>query len=110
VAALLVACFSASAPPPSEKTCESNCDRQASAGCEKTPADFVTECKQGCLVFRANFPDCVSAMDAVAGCVDRKVTYHCNANGDVEGSPVASCLNEDYACYACTGDFSMCRY
>jgi hypothetical protein len=109
-AALLAACFSTTDPAPSEKTCESNCDRQANAGCASTPADFASTCKEGCVVHRASFPDCVSAMDAVAGCVDRKVTYQCDANGKVEGTPVGRCLEEDYACFVCTGDSSMCRY
>jgi hypothetical protein len=104
------ACFSSSSTPPSEKTCESNCERQVKAGCPKTPADYATTCTQGCLVYRVDHPDCVSEMDELSGCVDKKVSYSCDATGAIVGNPVATCLNEDYACYACTGDWSMCRY
>ena len=102
-------CFSGPATPGNEKTCESNCDRQVKAGCSKSAADFATTCKQGCVVYRVDYPNCLSQMNAVSACVDRKVTFTCEPSGDVSADPVAVCMNEEYDCIDCTGDESACR-
>lgn len=102
-------CFSSSEPPPSEKTCEANCDRQVKAGCSQTAADFAATCKRSCLAYRVDYPDCISEMDTMSGCVDDKVRFTCDPTGDISNDPVAICADQEYACYACTGDFSACR-
>ncbi len=102
-------CFSSSKPRPSEKTCESNCDRQVNAACSQTAADFAATCKRGCLAYRMDYPDCISEMDTMSGCVEEKVRFTCDRTGAISADPVAICGDEEYACYACTGDFSACR-
>jgi hypothetical protein len=104
-----VACFSSSKRPPSEKTCESNCDRQVNAGCSKAAADLATTCKQACLAYRVSFPDCVLEMDTMSGCVEDKVRFSCDPTGGISADPVAICMDEEYACYDCTGEFAACR-
>lgn len=103
------ACFSGPGSAPTEKTCEANCDRQSQAGCSATTATAIADCKQGCIIYRADYPDCVSPMNAVSGCVDSKVTYICDAKGNVVGAPVAVCSTLEYDCQACTGDVTACR-
>jgi hypothetical protein len=102
-------CLSSPDTPGSEKTCESNCDRQVNAGCSKTTTDFAATCKQGCLVYRVDYPDCLAQMNAVSACVDHKVTFTCEPTGDISADPVAVCMNEEYACIDCTGDEDACR-
>ncbi len=102
-------CFSGPDAPGSVKTCQSNCERQVKAGCSSTPAEFATSCESACVVYRADYPDCVSQMNAMSACVDRKVTFSCEPNGAVSANPVAVCMNEEYACSDCTGDVSACR-
>jgi hypothetical protein len=103
-----VACFSTSKAPPSERTCESNCDRQVKAGCSQTEADFAATCKQACLAYRLDYPDCVSEMDTLSGCVEDKVRFSCDPTGALSKDPVAICMDQAYACAGCTGDFSAC--
>jgi len=93
----------------SEKTCESNCDRQVRAGCSKTTADFAASCKQGCLAYRVDYPSCLPQINAMSACVDHKVTFTCEPSGDLSANPVAVCMNEEYACIDCTGDEAACR-
>jgi hypothetical protein len=107
--ATLVACWNGPSEPPSEKTCESNCDRQVRAGCAQTASDFASTCKQACVGYRASFPNCIDQLNAMSGCVDKKVTFVCDANGAISTNPIAVCITEEYACHACTGDFAMCR-
>jgi hypothetical protein len=107
--ALPGACLVGPSTPGGEKTCEANCDRQVAAGCSKTGTDFSASCKQACLVYRADYPDCVSLMNAMSACVERKVTFTCEPSGTVSANPVAVCANEEYACSGCTGDFTACR-
>jgi hypothetical protein len=102
-------CLSGPDTPGSEKTCESNCDRQVRAGCSQTASDFAANCKQGCLVYRVDYPDCLSQMNAMSACVDRKVTFTCEPSGDLSANPVSVCMNEEYACIACTRDTTACR-
>jgi hypothetical protein len=102
-------CFTASEAPPTEKTCESNCDRQARLACPKSEPNLATTCKQACLIYRVNYPDCVAQMDAMSGCVQHKVTFSCDNNGKLTTDPVAVCMDEEYACYACVGEFTPCR-
>lgn len=102
-------CFSAPEAPPTEKTCQSNCERQARLGCSATDADFEATCKDACLAYRASYAACVQAMNSMSGCVDHKVTFSCDATGRIAHDPVAICMEEEYACYACTGDFEPCR-
>jgi hypothetical protein len=102
-------CLSGPEAPGSEKTCESNCDRQVEVGCSKTTADFAATCKQGCLVYRVDYPNCLSQMNAMSACVDRKVTFTCEPSGAISANPVAVCMNEEYACIDCTGDEAACR-
>jgi hypothetical protein len=102
-------CFTAPKAPPSEKTCESNCDRQVKLGCAKSEPDLETTCKQACLIYRVDYPNCVAQMDAMSGCVEDKVTFSCDANGKITTDPIAICMDEEYACYACTGEFAPCR-
>src|SRR6266540_1408477 len=103
------ACFDGPSTPGSEKTCQANCDRQAQAGCANTPATFIETCKSGCLVYRAGYANCVSQMNAMSACVERKVTFTCEPNGDLSADPVAICLDEEYDCIDCTGDVAACR-
>ena len=107
--ALISACFGATKPPPGEKTCEDNCDRQLGAGCANTAADFGATCKRACVAYRATYPDCVNLLNAMSGCVNDKVTFSCDSSGSLTHDPVAICMDEEYACYACTGDFAPCR-
>jgi hypothetical protein len=107
--ALASACFSSTKAPPTEKTCEDNCDRQVRAGCANTPTDFGASCKQACLAYRATYPDCVALMNAMSGCVSDKVTFGCDSSGGLTHDPIAICMNEEYGCYACTADFAPCR-
>jgi len=109
VSLTIVACLDSPASPGSEKTCESNCDRQAQAGCAKTAIDFPQTCKSACLVYRAAYATCVSTMDAMSACVDHKVAFTCEPNGTISANPVAVCLNEEYDCIDCTGDATACR-
>jgi hypothetical protein len=102
-------CLSGPDAPGSEKTCESNCDRQVKAGCSKTTADFAGTCKQGCLVYRVDYPNCLSQMNAMSACVDHNVTFTCEPSGDISANPVAICMNEEYACIDCAGDEAACR-
>lgn len=102
-------CLSGPDAPGSVKTCESNCDRQVKAGCSKTAAGFAETCKQGCLVYRVDYPTCVPQMNAMSACVDRKVTFTCEPSGAISADPVAVCMNEQYACSDCTGDVAACR-
>lgn len=102
-------CFIGPSSPGSEKTCESNCDRQVKAGCSKTAADYAETCKQACLAYRASYPDCISLMNAMSACVERKVTFTCEPSGSISANPVAVCMNEEYACSDCTGYVSACR-
>ena len=103
------ACFTGPSTPGSEKTCESNCDRQLEARCAKTSQDFLGTCKQGCVAYRVDYPDCRAQMNAMSACVDHKVTFTCEPGGDISANPVAVCANEEYACIDCTGDVSACR-
>jgi hypothetical protein len=103
------ACFVGPSTPGSERTCESNCDKQVRADCSKTAVDYAETCKQACLVYRADYPGCISTMNAMSACVDRKVTFVCESNGIISANPVAICANEEYACIDCTGDTSACR-
>ena len=103
------ACFVGPSTPGSEKTCESNCDRQVRAGCSQTAVDLAVTCKQACQVYRADYPDCSSTMNAMSACVDHKVTFTCEPNGNSSANPVAVCSDEEYACIGCTGDTSACR-
>ena len=109
LAAALAGCFGGPNPPPSEKTCEDNCDRQVRANCSQTPVDYATTCKQACVAYRASYPGCVDQMDAMSGCVDRKVSFGCDSNGAITTNPIAVCMTEEYACYDCTNDFVVCR-
>lgn len=102
-------CLSGPNAPGSVKTCQSNCDRQAKAGCSSTPVDFATSCESACVVYRADYPNCGSQMNAMSACVDRKVSFSCGPSGDVSANPVAVCMNEEYACSNCTGDVAACR-
>jgi len=109
VSLLATGCFSASKAPPTERTCESNCERQARLGCPKTEPDFEATCKQACLIHRVNYPDCTAQMNSMSGCVEDRVTFSCDVNGRITNDPVAICMDEEYACYACTGVFEPCR-
>ena len=102
-------CLVAPSAPGSEKTCESNCDRQVKASCAKTPADFAGTCKQACVAYRVDYPDCLSQMNDMSACVDHKVAFSCEPSGDISANPVAVCTNVEYACIDCTGDVSSCR-
>lgn len=104
-----VGCFSGPDSPGSVKTCQSNCDRETAAGCSMTSTDFASSCKSACMAYRVDYPSCVSQMNAMSACVDRKVTYSCEPSGAVSANPVAVCMNEEYACSSCTGDVSACR-
>jgi hypothetical protein len=103
------ACFVGPSTPGNEKTCESNCNRQVQAACSKTAAEFAETCKHACMAYRVDYPDCLVQMNTMSACVDRKVTFTCEPNGDISANPVAVCLNEEYACMDCTGDVSACR-
>jgi len=105
----IAACLDSPNSPGSEKTCETNCDRQAQAGCAKTVGDFSQTCKSACLVYRATYPKCVATMNSMSACVDRKVVFTCEPNGSISANPVAVCLNEEYTCIDCTGDPAPCR-
>jgi hypothetical protein len=109
VVMLACGCFSGTNPAASERTCEDNCDRQVRAGCATMAADFGVTCKQACLAYRATYPDCVALLNAMSGCVNDKVTFSCDASGSPTHDPVGICMNEEYDCYACTGDFAPCR-
>jgi hypothetical protein len=102
-------CFSGPGAAPTEKTCASNCDRQAKLGCSTTAADFETTCKQACLAYRVSYPACIDAMNAMSGCVEDRVKLSCDANGRIAHDPIGACMDEEYACYACTGVFEPCR-
>ena len=102
-------CLASPSAPGSEKTCESNCDRQVKASCAKTPTDFARTCKQACLAYRVDYPDCLSQMNDMSACVDHRVAFSCEPSGDISANPVAVCTNEEYACIDCTGDVSSCR-
>ncbi len=104
-----IACFDASSPPPTERTCEDNCDRQVSAGCANTTVDLAATCKQACIAYRVNYPDCASEMNRMSGCVNDKVKFSCDSSGTLVATPIAVCSDEEYACYHCTGDFAPCR-
>lgn len=106
---LAVGCFTAPKPPPSEKTCESNCDRQVRLACPESPPDLESTCKQACLVYRVSYPDCIPQMDRMSGCVEDKVIFSCDGKGKLTRDPVAVCMDEEYACHDCTGDFAPCR-
>lgn len=109
IVAWIAGCFSSSRSAPTEKTCEDNCDRRVEAGCASTAADFGASCKQACVAYRATYPDCVQALNALSGCVNDKVTFSCDPDGSLSADPVAICVNEADDCYACTGDFASCR-
>jgi hypothetical protein len=109
VLASAAGCFSAPDTPPTERTCELNCERQAKLGCSTSEADFEATCKQTCLTYRLNYPTCVDAMNAMSGCVEHRVRFSCDVNGHIAHDPIAICKDQEYACYACTGDFTPCR-
>lgn len=102
-------CLTGPDTPGSEKTCEANCNRQAKAGCSMTTADFASTCKSACVVYRADYPNCIPQMNAMSACVDHKVSFSCEPSGALSANPVAVCMNEEYACAGCTGDLSACR-
>jgi hypothetical protein len=74
-----------------------------------TSTDFAGSCKSACVAYRVDYPSCVSQMNAMSACVDRKVTFSCEPNGAISANPVAVCMNEEYDCSICTGDVSACR-
>jgi hypothetical protein len=103
-----IGCDGTSGPAGSEQTCESNCDRQASAGCPTTPAGFADGCKQACVSNRSSYPKCLSQLNALSACVASKIKFACDANGVIATTPIGGCANTGAACIGCTGDLFAC--
>ena len=84
--------------------CAADCDRQAAAGCSKTPAGYADSCKLICgASLKAIKPECAAQFEAIYECAKNKITYSCSDAGVLQITPSGACAAEGAACASCNG-------
>src|SRR4051812_35351895 len=72
--------------------CAADCDRQAAAGCSKTPAGYADSCKLICgASAKVIKPECTAQFEAIYQCAKSKITYSCSDAGVLQLTPSGAC-------------------